>query len=244
MRAIHRSSKERTRAKVDNIHLMTRGASLVSAALLLLLLTLAVRANEQSQAPSPKPQDLPTQVNSEYLGSAACAKCHDVEHTQWKNSLHIKMTKPIAEATVIGDFREGTKFADHDRAYTFGTKDGKPSVVDCLRRSRAGNLHRRLHARCQAISGLSVDAARRTNLRAAGVLACRHEALDRLEGDHVGTGRRAPVPSDLEFQLFQLPRHQPRPGLRRRREKVQVDVDARWASAAKRVMGLAASMLR
>ena len=38
------------------------------------------------------------------------------------------MTKPIAEATVIGDFREGTKFADHDRAYTFGMKDGKPSV--------------------------------------------------------------------------------------------------------------------
>ena len=38
------------------------------------------------------------------------------------------MTKPIAEATVVGDFRDGTKFADHDRAYTFGTKDGKPYV--------------------------------------------------------------------------------------------------------------------
>ena len=38
------------------------------------------------------------------------------------------MTKPIAEATVVGDFREGTKFADHDRSYTFGTKDGKPYV--------------------------------------------------------------------------------------------------------------------
>ena len=38
------------------------------------------------------------------------------------------MTKPVAEATIVGDFREGTKFADHDRAYTFGTKDGKPFV--------------------------------------------------------------------------------------------------------------------
>ena len=38
------------------------------------------------------------------------------------------MTKPIAEATVVGDFRDGTKFADHDRSYTFGTKDGKPFV--------------------------------------------------------------------------------------------------------------------
>ncbi len=51
-----------------------------------------------------------------------------MEHTQWKNSLHIKMTKPVAEATIVGDFREGTKFADHDRSYTFGMKDGKPQV--------------------------------------------------------------------------------------------------------------------
>ena len=38
------------------------------------------------------------------------------------------MTKPVAEAAIIGDFREGTKFADHDRAYTFGTRNGKPYV--------------------------------------------------------------------------------------------------------------------
>jgi predicted CXXCH cytochrome family protein len=38
------------------------------------------------------------------------------------------MTKPIAEATVVGDFRDGTKFADHDRSYSFGTRDGKPYV--------------------------------------------------------------------------------------------------------------------
>ena len=38
------------------------------------------------------------------------------------------MTKPVAEATIVGDFREGTKFADHDRSYTFGMKDGKPLI--------------------------------------------------------------------------------------------------------------------
>ena len=38
------------------------------------------------------------------------------------------MTKPIAEATVIGDFSSGTRFADHGRAYEFGRKDGKPFV--------------------------------------------------------------------------------------------------------------------
>jgi len=38
------------------------------------------------------------------------------------------MTKPVAEATILGDFRDGTKFADHDRSYTLGSKNGKPFV--------------------------------------------------------------------------------------------------------------------
>jgi predicted CXXCH cytochrome family protein len=108
---------------------MSRGTTLVCVASALLLFMLTVRANEVSPAlQTPLAPQAPAASASEYLGSGSCARCHDVEHTQWKNSLHIKMTKPIAEATVIGDFREGTKFADHDRAYTFGLKDGKPSV--------------------------------------------------------------------------------------------------------------------
>ncbi len=108
---------------------MNRGNWLVSAAFLLLIGTLAVRASEVlPQDPGPKTQDPPQAQAGEYLGSAACARCHDVEHTQWKNSLHIKMTKPVAEATIVGDFRDGTRFADHDRAFTFGRKDGKPFV--------------------------------------------------------------------------------------------------------------------
>jgi predicted CXXCH cytochrome family protein len=104
----------------------------VAAAIVLLALTVAVLANEQAPKPSspqaPKPSS-PQAPISDYLGSQSCAKCHDVEHTQWKNSLHIKMTKPVAEATIVGDFREGTKFADHDRSYAFGTKGGKPFIT-------------------------------------------------------------------------------------------------------------------
>src|SRR5687768_835144 len=103
---------------------MARGNWMLSLTATVLLLTIALHARAPvfSQAPSSTPQA----PASDYLGSQSCAKCHDVEHAQWKNSLHIKMTKPVAEATILGDFRDGTKFADHDRSYTFGMKDGKP----------------------------------------------------------------------------------------------------------------------
>ena len=106
---------------------MARGNWILSLAACVLLLTMALHARVQipAQDPAPKTQDPP----GNYLGSQSCAKCHDVEHMQWKNSLHIKMTKPVEEATIAGDFRDGTKFADHDRSYTFGRKDGKPFVT-------------------------------------------------------------------------------------------------------------------
>jgi len=120
---------------------MTLGTKATGAAFLLLTLTVALRAGEPHSFKPPSPptfakatadkqavQSSGLEGTSEYLGSQSCERCHDVEHAQWKNSLHIKMTKPIAEATVVGDFREGTKFADHDRSYTFGSKDGKPFV--------------------------------------------------------------------------------------------------------------------
>lgn len=108
---------------------MTRGNWLVCVASLLLMFTLALRASERAVSQYATAAAQPaTDSGSEYLGSESCAKCHDAEHTQWKNSIHIQMTKPVADATILGDFRDGTKFADHDRSYTFGTKGGKPYV--------------------------------------------------------------------------------------------------------------------
>jgi len=114
---------------------MSPGSKALLASVLLLLLTVIVRANGPQDPRISTPsvsaeatadrQDIAT---SDYLGSQSCARCHEADHAKWKDSLHIKMTKPIAEATVLGDFREGTKFADHDRAYTFGTKSGRPFV--------------------------------------------------------------------------------------------------------------------
>ncbi len=66
--------------------------------------------------------------SSDYLGSASCRRCHEDATDEWERSLHIRMTKPVADALVLGDFSDGTTFQDHGRSYTFGRKSGQPFV--------------------------------------------------------------------------------------------------------------------
>lgn len=65
---------------------------------------------------------------SDYLGSESCRRCHVKEMEQWEQSLHVKMTAPVARALIVGDFSEGTRLSAHGRSYTFGRRDGKPYV--------------------------------------------------------------------------------------------------------------------
>src|SRR2546422_8743631 len=39
-----------------------------------------------------------------YVGSQACQSCHESAYDTWRKTLHVQMTKPIAEARVEGDF--------------------------------------------------------------------------------------------------------------------------------------------
>lgn len=66
--------------------------------------------------------------SGDYVGSNACRRCHEVEHTQWQRSLHVKMTRPVAEAAIVGDFDEGTKLSAHGRSYEFGRSGGQPFI--------------------------------------------------------------------------------------------------------------------
>jgi len=111
---------------------MSRGDRLVLAAAILCAATLgmavarpAARAagsgpagplDDRAETPAP---------NGAYLGSAACATCHEAEHSAWTRSLHVRMTKPIAEAVVVGDFSPDARFEAHGRAYRFETLDGR-----------------------------------------------------------------------------------------------------------------------
>jgi predicted CXXCH cytochrome family protein len=60
-----------------------------------------------------------------YTGSESCQRCHEAEYDSWRRTLHVQMTRPIAQATVVGDFSPGTRLEQDGRAYTMETRGGK-----------------------------------------------------------------------------------------------------------------------
>lgn len=62
---------------------------------------------------------------AEYVGSESCRACHEAEYTTWRKNLHVQMTKPVADARVVGDFRPGTELRHQARAYTMESRDGR-----------------------------------------------------------------------------------------------------------------------
>ena len=108
---------------------MKTGGVLLAIGATFLTMTIAIRAQSSASPPSLPAPPAPPAQSGDYLGSASCARCHEVEHGQWSKSLHIRMTKPIDEAIVAGDFTAGTRLSDHGRSYEFGRgKDGRPFV--------------------------------------------------------------------------------------------------------------------
>ena len=78
---------------------------------------LTALAGAQSSV-QPPPEDA-------YTGSASCQRCHEPEHESWSRTLHVQMTKPIAEARVEGDFRSGTRLQQNGRAYAMEMRDSR-----------------------------------------------------------------------------------------------------------------------
>ncbi len=104
------------------------GSRLLVTALALLIVTVGVRAAKPAltsiQPVGHVPAISPT-TSSDYLGSKACARCHQKAYDEWERSLHIRMTKPLAEATVVGDF-DGTRLESHGRSFEFGRANARP----------------------------------------------------------------------------------------------------------------------
>ncbi len=103
------------------------GNRLLFTALAVFLITFTVRAAVPVRQVAPRQSaSAPTTAPTDYLGSKACARCHQEDYDRWEQSLHIRMTKPVAEATVLGDFSEGARLAAHDRRFEFGRANGRP----------------------------------------------------------------------------------------------------------------------
>ncbi len=87
-------------------------------------------ATSQPPRPVAAPAAAPVTTSSaaDYLGSASCERCHQETYARWKASLHIQMTRPVAEATILGNFTRDARFSAHGRSYEFGTKNGRPFV--------------------------------------------------------------------------------------------------------------------
>ncbi len=110
----------------------TMAAAVMCAAMLFLRIGGAaasrpVQALQAPQAPQALQAPQPAQA-SDYVGSVVCARCHEAPNDNWEHSLHLQMTRPVADARVLGDFSKGTRFSDHGRSYEFGLNNGKPYV--------------------------------------------------------------------------------------------------------------------
>jgi cytochrome c553 len=107
---------------------MSQGNRLILFAALIFGGTISARAFPQDPVASGfSRKDLPVKqsdVSADYAGSSACAACHQIEHGQWARSLHIRMTKPVADALIVGNF-DKVSFADNGRAYRMESRDGR-----------------------------------------------------------------------------------------------------------------------
>ena len=72
-----------------------------------------------------------------YVGSIACQRCHETEYASWRKTLHVQMTKPIAEALVEGAFGEDrpVRLDAYGRSYAMEKRDGR-YFVSVSHRSR------------------------------------------------------------------------------------------------------------
>jgi predicted CXXCH cytochrome family protein len=108
-----------------------RFAGTFLAASALFALTFTVSATSHSlQSPSQSPsasERASAAPQADYVGSAACARCHQGDYEAWQRSLHVRMTKPIADAEVLGNF-DGARLEGHGRAFEFGGGRRKPSM--------------------------------------------------------------------------------------------------------------------
>src|SRR5262249_1977803 len=97
----------------------------VSAFATSLLAGLRAAPGSAPVAPAQSPAKQAT--DDAYVGSGACQRCHGAEYTSWYKTLHVQMTKPIAEARVEGAFGEDrpVRLDAYSRSYVMEKRGGR-----------------------------------------------------------------------------------------------------------------------
>ena len=214
---------------------MKAGHGLLGAAVTLFLVVVSVRATgvgAQNAPGAAAAQSAPGAPAAQTALSAqthypACSTRHHVRryidritaaaaigevYQQWRQSLHIRMTKPIAEATVVGDFSGVATLSDHGRSFEFGTADGKPFMRIAFGAANPETFHIDYTLGAKRYQGyLSMMADGRIYVLPAFWHVESRRWVDWKRSRRFP--RRARSAADLEHQLFQLPRHQHRAGL-------------------------------
>src|SRR6185436_8538669 len=98
--------------------------ALIAAAAVVFLTTL-LRAHAQPPATPAAASADPAPDAAGYVGSPACQRCHAASFETWRRTLHVQMTRPIADARVLGDFTSGTRLDQYGRSYSMETRDGR-----------------------------------------------------------------------------------------------------------------------
>lgn len=114
-----------------------RNRLLVPAALLVFAAAIGIAAQVPTRPPAAPASTTRTTTEpfahetpaDGYVGSAACQRCHDAQFDQWTKSLHVRMTRPVAQALIVGDFTPGTSFSSHGRTYRIETKDARRYIT-------------------------------------------------------------------------------------------------------------------
>lgn len=76
------------------------------------------------RASTPSPSASAPAARAEYVGSEACAGCHDAEYAAWRSSDHRHAMEPATAESVLGDF-DGASFVYYGRTTRFEKKDGR-----------------------------------------------------------------------------------------------------------------------
>ncbi|MBI4471153.1 MAG: HEAT repeat domain-containing protein [Acidobacteria bacterium] len=102
-----------------------------------LLLLSACLVSCRAPIPATEPESASkSEAAAEYIGSAACGRCHTDKHSDWSQSLHSRMIQKAETAAVLGDFTLNNTLEYEGWRFRMILDSGRPWVIEWDPRGR------------------------------------------------------------------------------------------------------------